>query len=290
LLFVLLEDAKLACAYAFCFACAALFYIAVVQDRRFTFQHACVSRLTNTQKSKSQSESAMSTRFSRTIKSLHETQSVDVQRARIDNDKAEMLAIALKENTTVTNINLRQNQIGDEGATAKSVTNLNLRQNRIGAEGASSLADALKVNSSVIILNLGYNAIGAEGASAIADALKVDTSVTNIDLIGTGVRHLDELSIQALIDRNQRLRHLFLFDARQMLLSVLCADECGVVWPYVLEGDDLDVIKASRKITKYRAEFAAVVEERRRRAAAARRLVADEVAGKGDSRAAKRVV
>jgi hypothetical protein len=239
-------------------------------------------------------------RLAETIASMHETRSVDLVNANIDAKGASTLAGALKANTSVTHLNLWSwcNQIGDEGASAladalkvnSSVTSLNLRQNRIGAKGASSLADALKVNSSVIILNLGYNAIGAEGASAIADALKVNTSVTNIDLIGTGVRHLDELSIQALIDRNQRLRHLFLFDSRQMLLSVLCADECGVVWPYVLEGDDLDVIKASRKITKYRAEFAAVVEDRRRRASAARRLVANEVVGKGDSRAVKRVV
>jgi hypothetical protein len=73
-------------------------------------------------------------------------------------------------------------------------------------------------------------------------------------------------SIKVLLDRNQRLRYLFLFDAQQMLLSVLCADECGVVWPYVLEGDALDVIGACRKITKARAEFAAVSKEHRRRA------------------------
>jgi hypothetical protein len=50
-----------------------------------------------------------------------------------------------------------------------------------------------------------------------------------------------------------------------MLLSGLCADECGVVWPYVLVGGDLGVITAPGNIEAARAEFAAVVEERRRR-------------------------
>jgi hypothetical protein len=69
--------------------------------------------------------------------------------------------------------------------------------------------------------------------------------------------------------RNDRLRHLFFFDARQMLLSLMCADECGVVWPYLLDGDDMDVgVSSDINVETLRAEFAAVVEERRRRALA----------------------
>jgi hypothetical protein len=60
---------------------------------------------------------------------------------------------------------------------------------------------------------------------------------------------------------NERLRQLFLFDARQMLLSLMCADECGVVWPYLLDADDLGFIKAPGEVEPLRAEFAAVVEE-----------------------------
>jgi hypothetical protein len=80
-------------------------------------------------------------------------------------------------------------------------------------------------------------------------------------------------SAAALIARNQRLRRLFLFDARQMLLSVLCADECGVVWPYVFDKEDADyVAQPSNSFGDFesvRAEFAVVVEERRRRRASA---------------------
>jgi hypothetical protein len=85
------------------------------------------------------------------------------------------------------------------------------------------------------------------------------------------------------LGRNTRFRCLFLFDARQMLLSVLCADECGVSWPYFaneyekygslggrrccreLCGDGSKP-HAPDQIEAIRVEFAAVVEERRRRA------------------------
>jgi hypothetical protein len=112
--------------------------------------------------------------------------------------------------------------------------------------------------------------------------------VTNLNLIYNRLGWESASSIRALIARNNRLGRLFLFDARQMLLSVLCADECGVVWPYVLEGDDLAAVKARSVDQTLRAEFAVVVEERCRRAAAAVQLVTDDVDDAGDSPAVKR--
>jgi hypothetical protein len=60
------------------------------------------------------------------------------------------------------------------------------------------------------------------------------------------------------------------------------------VWPYVLDGDDLDVIKAPANVETLRAELAAVVEERRRRAATAVRLIVADVDDACDRPAAKR--
>jgi hypothetical protein len=141
------------------------------------------------------------------------------------------------------------------------------REDPIDAEGAIALADALKENKLVTDVNLSWNEIGAEGASALADALKVNTSVTNINLGYIG--EAASAPVRELIARNNRLRHLFLFDARPMLLSLMCADECGVAWPYLLESGDTDGIVAPNHIETLRAQFAAVVEERRRRAAIA---------------------
>jgi Ran GTPase-activating protein (RanGAP) involved in mRNA processing and transport len=101
----------------------------------------------------------MSTRLSKTIASLHETRIVELESASIDAEGASALADALTVNTSVTKINLKDNQFG--------------------AEGASALADALKVNTTVTTVVLWNNAIGDEGASVFADALKENMSVTN---------------------------------------------------------------------------------------------------------------
>jgi hypothetical protein len=72
-----------------------------------------------------------------------------------------------------------------------------------------------------------------------------------------------------------------------MLLSLLCADECGVVLPYLLDEEDVDAITALDNVKTLRAEFAVVVEERRRRAAIAVPLVTADITARG-KRAAKR--
>jgi hypothetical protein len=95
----------------------------------------------------------------------------------------------------------------------------------------------------------------------------VNTSLTSIDLAENAIDESKGASVEALIARNKRFRSLFLFDARQMLLSLMCADECGVVWPYLLERVDKDIgIVAPADVETIRAEYLSdVVVERRRR-------------------------
>jgi hypothetical protein len=182
----------------------------------------------------------MSTRRSRTIESLHETKIVDLGGAGIDNDDVKAPANALKDNTSVWSINLCGNYIGNEGAAA--------------------IADALKVNASVTNFDRSHNyRIGHNGVLALVDALKLNTSVTDIDISGNRSFHSN---VDKLMARNKSFRSLFLFDARRMLLSLMCADECGVVWPYLLENGDTDGIVAPDDIQTIRAEFAVVVKER----------------------------
>jgi Ran GTPase-activating protein (RanGAP) involved in mRNA processing and transport len=52
----------------------------------------------------------------------------------------------------------------------------------IDNDGVTTLANALKDNTTVKKINLYDNDISDEGAAALADALKVNTSVTTIDL------------------------------------------------------------------------------------------------------------
>jgi len=85
------------------------------------------------------------------------------------------LAGALIFNSTVTNINLKNNDIDTEGAKAlaealkvnRTLTNINLHSNDIGNEGAKALAEALKANSTVTYIGLYGNKIGNEGAKAL---------------------------------------------------------------------------------------------------------------------------
>jgi hypothetical protein len=114
--------------------------------------------------------------------------------------------------------------------------------------------------------------------------------LTEIDRRFNKINASHSASVKALAARNTLIRSLFLFDARRMLLSLMCADECGVVWPYLLKKGDKDGVVAPDNVETIRAEFAVVVEERRlRRVAAAvrNRQVAPGVAAR-DARAAKR--
>jgi hypothetical protein len=191
----------------------------------------------------------------------------------IGDEGATALADALKVNTSLKTIYLNQNQIGDEGALVfadalkvnTSVTGIYLNTNEIGDEGALALADALQVNTSLRNINLESNHISNEGAAALAYALQVNTSLTCIALNANTVERSYRDDFEALVARNKRFRSLFLFDARQMLLSLMCADECGVVWPYLLGRGNTDGIVAPDTVETIRAEFLVVVAERRRR-------------------------
>jgi hypothetical protein len=184
---------------------------------------------------------------------------------QISDEGAAALADALQANTSVTSVDLGGNRIGNAGATAlaeslqvnTSVTMIWLSSNQINDVGATAIADALQVNTSVTTIFLNNNQISDEGATALANALTVNTSVTTIGLGGNGV----DKSIIAMINRSIHLRPLFIYDARQMLLSLMCADECGVVWPYLLGRGNKNVAVPD-DIDELRATFAFIVAAR----------------------------
>ena len=99
----------------------------------------------------------------------------------------------LSVNSSLTDLNLSRNSIGDSGAASlsqalavnSSLTNLNLMDNDIHPSGAASLSQALAVNSSLTNLNLMDNGIGPSGAASLSQALAVNSSLTNLSLRGT---------------------------------------------------------------------------------------------------------
>ena len=98
-----------------------------------------------------------------------------------------MLAVALEENSTLKELNLELNAIGDEGAMAiarsleeklnHSVEVLNLGGNTLSNVGTTALAEALEDNGTLHTLILSSNEI--ESAEQLAESI----SEVNIDLL-----------------------------------------------------------------------------------------------------------
>ncbi|CAF1540590.1 unnamed protein product [Adineta steineri] len=108
-----------------------------------------------------------------------------------DDDMDIMAYYLLRNNTTLTELNLSTNQLGDKGAQAAAkalqknttLTKLYLNQNQIGDEGAQVLGEALQNNTTLTILMLGNNQIGDKGAQALGEVLQKNATLIELGLI-----------------------------------------------------------------------------------------------------------
>jgi len=66
--------------------------------------------------------------------------------------------------------------------TKKRVACITLDNKKIGEADVTTLADALKINTSVTSIDLNFNKIGGAGAMVLAEAIKVNTGITSIEL------------------------------------------------------------------------------------------------------------
>ena len=131
---------------------------------------------------------------------------------------AESLSQALKVNSSLSNLDLSVNFIGDPGAESlsqalkvnSSLTNLDLSCNGFGDLGAKSLSQALTVNSSLTNLDLRGNSIGHTGAESLSQALTVNFSLTNLDLRGNSIGHTGAESLSQALTVNSSLTNLYL--------------------------------------------------------------------------------
>ncbi len=106
-----------------------------------------------------------------------------------------LLASALKENHSLTELNLSFNNIGVEVIKLlaealkenNSLTQLDLAINQIGAEGIKLIIEALKENNSLTHLDLSLNLIRAEGIKLIIEALRENSSLTHLKLTGNQI-------------------------------------------------------------------------------------------------------
>ena len=141
-----------------------------------------------------------------------------LQDCHISSEGAVELAAALCKNTTLNDLNLSRNPIGEhvEGVTAvvkmlvenKTLTKLDLRDCHISSEGAVELAAALCKNSTLKRLNLDRNPIGVEGASSMSDMLQHNTSLEQLDLCDDSVGEEGVHQLINSLKHNQTLREL----------------------------------------------------------------------------------
>jgi len=93
---------------------------------------------------------------------------------------------ALKHNTTLNSLHL-SDTFGAEALSGtlkvnSSLTNLNLRSNQIGASGAQALSEALELNTTLTTLDLSDNDITASGTQFLSKAIKLNASLTTLNL------------------------------------------------------------------------------------------------------------
>ena len=113
---------------------------------------------------------------------------------------------------------LWHSNIGDAGAASlaeamkvnTTLTQLALYSHNIGDAGAASLAEAMKVNTTLTQLALYSNNIGDAGAASLAEAMKVNTTLTQLALYSNNIGHAGAASLAEAMKVNTTLGQLLL--------------------------------------------------------------------------------
>lgn len=121
--------------------------------------------------------------------------------------EAGLLAGVLQYNTTVKELDLSCNDIGDQGMKSlanalnynKTLTDLELSGNKISYIGIEFLAEVLKTNNTLKVLNLSGNDIDNQGMDSLANALSYNKTLTCLKVGGNnkisdkGIKFLAEV-------------------------------------------------------------------------------------------------
>ena len=163
-------------------------------------------------------ESNVHVKLARAFGSGLQLQNAQFNYTAIENIHFPSLAEAMKVNTTLAQLTLQKNNIGDAGTASlaealkvnTALTQLDLSSNNIAAAGAASLAEAVKVNTTLTQLDLWDNNIGAAGAVFLAEALKVNRTLTLLDLYDNSIGDAGAASLAVIMKVNTTLAQLTL--------------------------------------------------------------------------------
>eukprot|EP00743_Colponemidia_sp_Colp-15_P005505 GILK01005921.1.p1 GENE.GILK01005921.1~~GILK01005921.1.p1 ORF type:complete len:710 (-),score=184.34 GILK01005921.1:174-2168(-) len=138
---------------------------------------------------------------------------VDLRGNNIRGDGACTLAMVIRGNNNLRSLSLEWNSIGtsDKGmqmladaiSVNHSISHLDLRNNRIGPNGATAIANALRQNTTLVHLDLRWNDIGPTGGSALAQALQRNTTVVELLLSGNKLHEETLKQIDVSLHRNK---------------------------------------------------------------------------------------
>jgi hypothetical protein len=158
--------------------------------------------------------------ISEIIKTNKSLSSIQLVRSNFLGDgAAELIADAIKENSTLTDIALRATNITDDGGIklAKSLkhnqtlTSFDLSYNRISDRTAVNFAESLKYNKTINTLDLSYTGIDDEGVIELANALKVNNSLIGLDLSYTNIGSNGAIKLAEAIEINKTLTNLCIY-------------------------------------------------------------------------------
>ena len=132
----------------------------------------------------------------------------------IGNNGAITLAEAIQVNTTLQKINISDNSISDDGATAiinsikfntsNSLQELNISQNNITNDGIKVLAEVIEINSTLQNINISKNHIAIEGLMCFMKAVKNNCSLQVVNITHNNVTRSGFTSIKQCIENLQR--------------------------------------------------------------------------------------
>lgn len=133
------------------------------------------------------------------------------------------IGTALKANTSLTELNVRESALGDEGVNAlvaglldaaegqSALSFLDLSINGFGKASAASLASLLKRGGSKLArLNLEGNELGSEGTQMLAAALPENTTLTALSLVQNDLEAAGAEALSGALKANTTLTALYL--------------------------------------------------------------------------------
>ena len=125
------------------------------------------------------------------------------------------LSESLKTNATLTNLNLKDNEIDSVTAyylseslkTNATLTTLNLSRNSLHSFGSRCLSSALRTNGTLTSLNVSNASINAQ---VLSEALKVNATLTNLDLSKNWIGDSGAKALSDVLHVNATLKKLSL--------------------------------------------------------------------------------